>query len=135
MPAANNIVPIVGDLHYNDLLNHFEVRASLELKTPVGNFRKEFRVTVGDMASAILWLTNIWSGASLGPGLYTLGYDPGDLHALGEALTSGPTLEPDIADLPVPVDVPDTGGDGGGWVTWDGSGALIGDPMWGETPP
>lgn len=132
MPAANSIVPIVGDLHYNDLLNEFEVRASLELKTPAGNFRKEFRVTVGDMAAAILWLTNLWTGQSLGPGLYDMAYDPGDLHAMGEVFTSGPTFAPAIPDLPVPVDVPDVGGDGDGWASFDGTDESLPHP-WGVT--
>lgn len=65
MAAPTNVLtPQVAGIHWDDILSEFQLHISYTIKTPVGNFRKEVRVSASDLLAAIQEIMTIWGSTT-----------------------------------------------------------------------
>ena len=94
------IVPIVANIHYDDILNKFALKITAELETPAGNKRLEERFTLADLASVFNEILQIWAiAAGHGPGI-TKPFIMGDIAGLTDLLGAGQFLTTEYPELP-----------------------------------
>ena len=109
---TNTLTPEVGRIHFDDILNQFQVCASFQLKTPAGNFpHKEVCVSAATLTEALQEIVSIWAGGSL-PTDGKLAYVVGDNIGLAAAISAANDLDYAAPVFPDPPEINSTSDDG-----------------------
>lgn len=126
MAAADQLVPLVAKIHWDDLLRKFVLKISEEFLRSQGNKRDSDSFDLPTLASVFLQILDIWANvAFLEEGELT--YELGNLTELQERLTLLATMSPAVSIPAMPDPYVDDS-------TYDDHGHS--DPTdWGITPP
>jgi hypothetical protein len=130
---ANVLTPQVAGIHFDDLEQLFHLKITFQIKSPLGNFEREVKLTASDLAGIIQQIIAIWGGASPTTEATQLNFQPGNLADLGTAIGALTPLPTMLASIPVSPD-----SDRGTDLTWgtyvgttDDTGGL--GTTWGST--
>lgn len=111
MASLPTIIPVIGRIHFDDIAQQFRIVATFELKTPVGNYRKQIEASASDLAAAINELLLAWTGAGQRDVGVNLGFSLGAPDEITATLTAAATAGVEIPEIPEPpaglLDTPD----------------------------
>ena len=80
------LTPVVAGIHFDDILQMFELKITWQLKTPLGNFEKETRITGDTLSEIIQAILATWGAPGSDPLVLGLNFSLGNTAVLAEWL-------------------------------------------------
>lgn len=100
--ASSILTPVIGNIHFDDLLHTFKLRMTFQLVTPLGDFEREVELTLSDLAAVLTAIPEIWAGVGTvaDDPTPTINFVVGDLAAAGAKIALGSPWDENLQSAP-----------------------------------